>query len=211
MAELPEKDNIQEGMKNPDPLILDIEEQAALREAIKTRIKNGDVTVSHGCLASGPGHWKPLLNGEKEEAAMLNVFAKIAMGEVPTNIRQTLMTGLLMAQDEDGKKGKTNHHPSFVLRASLSAIGGCLKSEAAEQIGPTQMGMGTPDGCALVFGLLKAWSAADKTKCIISIDAGGAHSIISRKMFEATTGKWDTLLNLWYGIPGRKSGIATQI
>ena len=35
------------------------------------------------------------------------------------------------------------------------------------------MGMGTPDGCALVFGLLKAWTAADRTKCILSIDAGG--------------------------------------
>ena len=63
LAELPEKDNIQEGM-NSDPIILDIEEKAALREAIQTRINNGDVTVSQGCLGSGPGHWKPLLNGE---------------------------------------------------------------------------------------------------------------------------------------------------
>ena len=50
LAELPEKDNIQEGMKNSGALILDREEKAALREAIKTRIKNGDVTVSQGCL-----------------------------------------------------------------------------------------------------------------------------------------------------------------
>ena len=55
-------------------------------------------------MGSGPGHWKPLLNGEMEEAAMLNVFAKIATGEVPANIRETLMTGLLMAQDKDGKR-----------------------------------------------------------------------------------------------------------
>ena len=60
------------------------------------------------------------------------------------------MTGLLMAQDKDGKRVRPIIH-----------------------IGPTQMGMGTPDGCALVFGILKAWTAADNTKCILSIDAGG--------------------------------------
>ena len=36
LAELSEKDNIQEGMRNPGPIILDSEEKAALREAIKT-------------------------------------------------------------------------------------------------------------------------------------------------------------------------------
>ena len=112
-------------MKNAGALILDIDEtKAALREASRTRINNGDVTVSQGCLGDGPGHWKPLVNGEKEEAAMLNVFANIATGKVPTNIRETLMTGLLMAQDKDGKRARPIIIPSFVLRASLSAIGG---------------------------------------------------------------------------------------
>ena len=72
------------------------------------------MTVSQGCLGSGPGHWKPLLNAEKEEAAMLNTFANIATGEVPTNIREILMTGLLMAQDKDGKRVRPIIIPSFV-------------------------------------------------------------------------------------------------
>ena len=57
---------------------------------------------------------------------MLNVFSNIATGEVPTKIRETLMTGLLMAQDKDGKRVRPIIIPSFVLRASLSAIGGGL-------------------------------------------------------------------------------------
>ena len=63
LAEHPEKDNIQEEMENAKPIVLDTEERAALREAVNTRIKNGCVTVSQGCLGSGPGHWEPLLNG----------------------------------------------------------------------------------------------------------------------------------------------------
>ena len=54
LAELHEKDNIQETMRNPGALTLDIEEKAALREAIKKRIKHGDVTISQGCLGNGP-------------------------------------------------------------------------------------------------------------------------------------------------------------
>ena len=128
---------------------------------------------------------------------MLNIFLEIATGEVPTNIRETLTTGLLMAQDKDGRRVRPINMPSFVLRASLSAIGGCLKSEAAEQIGPTQMGMGTPDGCSIVYGLLKAWSTAEPSKCILSVEAGGAHSNISRsKVHELTEGMWRILMEL---------------
>ena len=43
-------------MKNQVPITLDIEENAGLREAIRKRVKDGDVTVSQGCLGSGPGH-----------------------------------------------------------------------------------------------------------------------------------------------------------
>ena len=110
-------------MENPNSIDLDTEEKHALWEALKTRIQNGDVTISQGCLGSGPGHWKPLLNVEREEAAMLTIFSRFAMGKVPTKIRETLMTGLLMAQDKDGKRVRPTIIPSFVSRASLSAIG----------------------------------------------------------------------------------------
>ena len=55
---------------------------------------------------------------------MLNISPKMATGEVPTNIRETLVTGLLMAQDRDGKRVRPIIIPRFVIRASLSAIGG---------------------------------------------------------------------------------------
>ena len=41
LAELPEKDNIQEAMKNQSPVILGIEEKTALREAIKNESRMG--------------------------------------------------------------------------------------------------------------------------------------------------------------------------
>ena len=122
LEELPEKDNIQESMKNQVPITLDTEENAGLREAIRKRIKDGDVTVSQGCLGSGPGHWKPLLNEEKEEEVMLNTFAKVATGEVPTKIREIFMTGLLMAQDKDGKIVRPIIIPSFGLRGRRRSI-----------------------------------------------------------------------------------------
>ena len=97
-------------MDDPKPIDLDIEENA-LWEALDMRINSGDVTMSQGCLGSGPGHWKPLLNGAREESAMLNILSEIATGDVPTKIREMPMTGLLMAQDKDGTK--TGSSPEF--------------------------------------------------------------------------------------------------
>ena len=142
------KNGIQEGMKDPRLIDLDIKEKRIMGGP-KLVINNRDVIMSQGCLGNGPGHWKPLLNGESDESAMLNILSEIATDDVPTNMRDMLMTGILMAQDKDGKRVRPIIIPSFVRRASLSVIGGCLNSEAAEQIGPTHMGMGTPDGCPL--------------------------------------------------------------
>ena len=41
LAELPEVDNIQEAMRNQSPVILDIEEKAALREAMENGSRTG--------------------------------------------------------------------------------------------------------------------------------------------------------------------------
>ena len=58
-----------------------------------------------GEVIDGEMHLNPLGGIVQEEwMRSAQIRANIEMGEVPTNIRETLMTGLLMAQDKDGER-----------------------------------------------------------------------------------------------------------
>ena len=71
------------------------------------------------------------------------------------------------------------------------------------------MGLGTPDGCSVVYGLLKAWSTAEPSHCIVSTDAGGAHTQIRRsRVHELTDGICRILLELG---PIKRTGSTSNV
>ena len=173
LSELPEGSKITKEVGNPEKITLTEEDMEELRSTVAKIIKAGDSTVAQGALGSGPGHWKPQMKEESHMQLTQEIFAKVATGDVPREIRRVLMTGQIMAQDKDGTRVRPIIIPSFVLGVSLSAIGTVLKKGAREKIGVTQMGMGTKYGCAIECGLLKAWTGMEPHKCLISLDAGG--------------------------------------
>ena len=66
------------------------------------------------------------------------------------------------------------------VRVSLSKVGILLKEEAMTEVGKTQLGLGTPDGCAIVFGLCTAWLEAEQHNVLLALDAAGAQSKTNR-------------------------------
>ena len=129
LDELPQGNKITRYMENPEKIAVTEDEMEELRSTIIKRIKAGDNTVAQGALGSGPGHWKPLMQEERHVELVQEIFAKVATGDVPREIRRVLMTGQIMAQDKDGKIVRPIIIPSFVLRASLSAIGTIQKKK----------------------------------------------------------------------------------
>ena len=111
-------------MKNPMPVPLDQEEETALTTIILQQPESSDDTVSQGAWEVARGIGNHSSKGVQSGTQTLDIFAIIAKGSIPTYIRELLVTGQIMTQDKDEIRVRPMIIPIFMIRISISAIGG---------------------------------------------------------------------------------------
>ena len=190
-------------------LHLEGDEVAKLRGILRRRIRGADESAASGVLGSLAGHWKVMFRDAAASAAMLDLFMKVAVGDVPQRIKEVLIHGDLIGVPRDDDRCRPIAVPGTVRKIGMSAIQQLLMPEATEAVGKNQFGLAVKDGTTLAFSLLEMLTKQYPDKVVLALDVSGAFPNLRRDKADNACGRkaarFQQLLRQWYGFATPKS------
>ena len=186
------------------PISMIEEELKHLRGRILQRIRQADGAASSGLLGSGANMWKLLVRQDGIELTdlVVNVFQRIALGDIPQGVKDILMHSDLLAGPRPDGRVRPIEVPSFIRKIAIGALMDVLAPESDSAAGPSQFGLRTADGAVSAFSVLEHATALDPTLVVASVDVKGAHANIRRDVLETIceqeAPRLAQLLRIWY-------------
>ena len=168
------------------PRVLTEAQTDDLKGRLLAKIRQADNAASPGLLGSPPHLWKLLTRDDEEETTdvVLELLIRIACGDISEEVRTLLIHADLIAGSRPDHRVRPIEVPSFLRKTAMSALMEVLTEEIQKAAGPEQVGLKTPDGTSVAFGVLEHELHCNPTHIVASIDIGGAHSNIRRDALE---------------------------
>ena len=158
-------------------------ELEAFREAVADEIYK-NFTKFAKRSSPGPGgsrteHWEPM--GDSEWGMITaRQMARLATGDLPNVVRQTLPTARLSGLKKDYGGCRILGIGGAIRRMVFKQAATILKPEIQEYVGPLQFGM-QKDGCGRLFRLVQATMAINPNMILVTSDQTTAYNRIEKE------------------------------
>ena len=136
-----------------------------LRKNILARLKSADVSADPGVLAFTAAHWKSVLPYTDHMTAAKDFFVKVAVGDVPPEIKTALLFGDLHAAERDDNRVRPITVPGFVRKLAMSSLQALHIDEVRSGAGKSQFGVGIRNGVPKAFQAFKSLVKDKRARC----------------------------------------------
>ena len=171
-------------------------------EYIPTTLRKMPRLSEPGPLGMRAEHWCDFGSLAVNSDLFVQVVAHIAAAAVPNSVLQYLKAGQItpLAKQTGG------HRPllvmSFLRRLALKSVMAAKKESVAKCAGPSQYGVGRPDGANTMIKTIQYLAEADNSRVLVALDLKAAFQNVSRRAVLCSIAQTDAdlaaVFSKWY-------------